>query len=68
MLLNRGYIGGKVDVWSAGVVLFAMACGFLPFDEGETAVLYDKICKGVGAKFIFNFPVFFSSKNMIFFF
>lgn len=36
-----------VDVWSSGITLFAMLCGFLPFDEESKTVLYDKIlaCK-----------------------
>ena len=33
----------KVDIWSAGITLFAMATGFLPFDEDNKAMLYHKI-------------------------
>jgi 5'-AMP-activated protein kinase catalytic alpha subunit len=33
----------KVDIWSAGITLFAMVCGYLPFDEENKATLYQKI-------------------------
>lgn len=32
-----------VDIWSSGITLFAMLCGFLPFDEDSKSVLYKKI-------------------------
>ena len=34
------------DIWSAGVILFAMICGYLPFEDNNTSELYDKIKAG----------------------
>ena len=46
MILKEGYKGSGVDIWSVGIVLFAMLCGTLPFhDENETKQ-YQKIIRG----------------------
>lgn len=62
MIAGREYSGLKVDVWSAGVVLFAMLSGCLPFEETRGEKLYRKITGG-----IYSVPSFVSpeAKEMI---
>jgi len=43
MIAGRKYIGTNVDIWSCGVILFAMVCGYLPFEDPNTGQLYKKI-------------------------
>lgn len=43
MLDRRRYVGEKVDIWSMGVILYALVCGSLPFDDDNDAALHDKI-------------------------
>ncbi|CAH1246799.1 MELK [Branchiostoma lanceolatum] len=40
------YLGAEADVWSMGVLLYALMCGFLPFDDDNVGALYRKIRKG----------------------
>ena len=46
MIAGRKYIGTQVDAWSCGIILFALICGFLPFEDPDTTELYKKILKG----------------------
>ena len=46
MIAGKKYHGLNVDIWSTGVILFALICGYLPFEDSNTAVLYKKIMAG----------------------
>ena len=54
MIAGKKYEGLKVDIWSSGVILFAMVCGYLPFEDPNTGDLYKKIlaCDYKPPKFI----------------
>lgn len=43
MVSGYRYHGIKSDVWSCGVILYAMLCGILPFEDAKTSSLYRKI-------------------------
>ena len=45
MIAGKYYDGMQVDVWSCGITLYAMICGFLPFEDLNTDKLYKKILK-----------------------
>jgi 5'-AMP-activated protein kinase, catalytic alpha subunit len=46
MIAGKRYLGSNVDIWSCGVILFALICGYLPFEDPNTANLYKKILNG----------------------
>lgn len=48
MISGKPYSGITVDIWASGVVLFAMMCGYLPFNypEDQTAILFKEIRRG----------------------
>jgi len=46
MIAGKKYLGLPVDIWSCGVILFALICGYLPFEDPNTSALYKKILSG----------------------
>ncbi|KAI3833767.1 hypothetical protein MKW92_017158 [Papaver armeniacum] len=56
VLNDKGYDGTTADIWSCGVILFVLMAGYLPFEESNLAVLYDKIFRAE-----FTFPSWLSS-------
>lgn len=45
MIAGKPYKGLEVDIWSSGIILYAMLCGYLPFEDPDTDKLYKKIVK-----------------------
>jgi serine/threonine protein kinase len=43
MILGKKYSGKCVDIWSTGIILYAMVCGYLPFEDPDNNKLYKKI-------------------------
>ena len=46
ILREKGYVGFKADIWSAGVVLYAMLFGTVPFKASNMKELHKMIIKG----------------------
>ena len=47
MVSGKKYDGFKIDVWSTGIILYAMLCGYLPFEDKDNEKLFKQIleCK-----------------------
>ena len=54
MVGGKKYNGFKIDIWSSGIILYAMLCGYLPFEDKDNDILFEKIleCKLFFPKYI----------------
>ncbi|CAD8075315.1 unnamed protein product [Paramecium primaurelia] len=43
MVSGISYQGIKTDIWASGIILYAMLCGYVPFEDQNTRKLYEKI-------------------------
>ena len=58
IISKKEYYGPPSDIWSLGVLLYAMLCGYFPFKGISEMDLYEKIKKGT-----FTSPEFLSEKS-----
>ncbi|XP_065596718.1 maternal embryonic leucine zipper kinase-like [Cyrtonyx montezumae] len=46
LIQGKAYIGSQADIWSMGVLLYALLCGFLPFDDDNMMTVYRRTIRG----------------------
>ena len=46
MVLGKKYKGIQIDIWSSGIVLYAMLCGYLPFEDDTDENIYRNVILG----------------------
>ncbi|OAX43216.1 Pkinase-domain-containing protein [Rhizopogon vinicolor AM-OR11-026] len=47
VIMGKEYNGRAADIWSCGVILFALLVGRLPFDDEDLPTLLDKVKSGM---------------------
>lgn len=53
VISGKSYDGRKADIWSCGIILFALLAGYLPFDDSSIRALLHKVKRGT-----FQMPAF----------
>lgn len=62
MILGKEYNGEKSDIWSFGILLYAMVCGYLPYDSKDINEMYKNI---LGGKVSYPSHLLMSTKDII---
>ena len=47
MVMGKKYNGFCIDIWSSGIILYAMLCGYLPFEEVENDEYNEVLFKNI---------------------
>ena len=69
MIRGEEYDGLFIDIWATGIILFAMLCGYLPFEDEDSInnVSNSKLFKKILAANLLEYPNFLSddSKDLL---